>query len=188
MSLLFNKFHLTIDQVKRSKKWYDEQLSIMKRGGITPNKVLSGSGGSHVTKIVPGNLYFFSYYPKMAEKLPYYDLFPLVFPFKSVPGGFYGLNMHYLGYNERFALFKKLIEINGSKIDHTLKIKKSWGLVNQMSKYAPSAEACVKHYLYSQIKSPFVLVEPHDWTTAMMMPVERFVGASKESVWNESRK
>jgi hypothetical protein len=47
-------------------------------------------------RIITGEMYLFAYDPKTKEDLPYYDRFPLVFPFRKVKGGFYGINMHYL--------------------------------------------------------------------------------------------
>jgi hypothetical protein len=50
------------------------------------------------------------------------------------------------------------------------------------------AQPCVKHYLNDHVRSPFRRVEANDWATAMMLPVERFQGATKEQVWTESRR
>ena len=41
-------------------------------------------------------LHFFRYDPKLKAILPYYDTFPLVMPIQSAPGGFLGINFHYL--------------------------------------------------------------------------------------------
>jgi len=46
----------------------------------------------------------------------------------------------------------------------------------------------VKRYLIEQVGSPFAEVNPEFWHTAVMLPVQRFVGARKERVWTESRK
>ena len=67
------------------------------------------------------------------------------------------------------------------------KIKYSWQIVSSVSQLAP-AQACVKRYLDEQVGSPFAEVHPEFWHTAIMLPVQRFVGARKERVWTESRK
>ena len=48
------------------------------------------------TNIRPGRLYLYGYDAKLKKTLPYYDMFPIVFPFAKVAGGFMGINMHYL--------------------------------------------------------------------------------------------
>ena len=183
---LLDKFHIDINQVKKSSKWYNEQVATMKRGNITPIKLLKQGGNQVSLTIKPGSLFMFEYDPKLKDTLPYYDTFPMVFPYKPAPGGFLGLNMHYLGYAERFALFQKLLDINGKTIDENTKIKYSWAMVNSMAQLG-TAKACIKHYLNEHVASPYLKIAPTDWATCMLMPVERFVGASKEHIWKESR-
>jgi hypothetical protein len=66
-------------------------------------------------------------------------------------------------------------------------LKYSWDLISSASKFN-LAKPCVKHYLMTQVRSPFVKINSEDWTTALMLPVERFVGASSSSVWAETKK
>ncbi len=76
---------------------------------MSDSKVLSGNADQLVTKVMPGRLYMYAYDPKMKKELPYYDRFPLVFPFSKTQDGFIGLNMHYLPYPLRVGLLDKLI-------------------------------------------------------------------------------
>lgn len=184
---LLDRFRVDLTQVKNSTRWYNDQVQAMKKGQVTSNRMLRETGMKHVNRIQPGQLYFYYYDPKLKDTLPYYDTFPLVFPFKAVPGGFLGLNLHYLGYPERFALFKKLLSINGGKIHDDLKMKYTWQTVSQFASIK-GVDACIKHYLYDHVRSPFMKVQPVDWTTAMLLPVEKFVGAKKEFIWSESKK
>lgn len=185
-SNIFQEYHVGVDDVVNSRKWFLEKVADMKRGRrITPNKALA-SGGYMTTEIKPGSLYMFFYDPKLKESLPHYDTFPLVFPYKPAPGGFLGLNLHYLGYKERFVLFKKLLDINGSRISDTTKIQYSWSMINGMAQLS-NAKYCIKHYLNEHVASPFTKVAPNDWTTAMLMPVEKFVGDTKENIWSKNR-
>jgi hypothetical protein len=185
-SILLNN-RINIEDVKKSKKWYDTQVASMKGNHVTNASLMNDKGLKKSLLIEPGNLYFYYYDPKFKDTLPYYDAFPMVFPFATAPGGFLGLNLHYLGYAERFALFDKLIEINGSKITPNMKMKYSWATLSQFSQLK-GLNNCIKHYLYEHLKSPLMKVKPVDWTTAMLLPVEKFVGAKKEYVWNQSRK
>ena len=128
------------------------------------------------------------YDAKNKDTLPYWDKFPLVFPFRAVKGGFYGLNLHYLPYRLRAILMDRLLQFsNNSKFDESTKLRYSWDLISSASKFS-LAKPCVKHYLMTQVKSPFVKIHSADWTTALMLPVERFVGASASAVWAESKK
>ena len=51
-----------------------------------------------------GRLNLFGYNPKFRKTLPYYDIFPLVLPLEPIPGGFMGMNFHYLPPLLRFRL------------------------------------------------------------------------------------
>jgi hypothetical protein len=130
----------------------------------------------------------FGYDPKTKAELPYYDRFPLVFPFRKTPDGFIGLNMHYLPYALRIQLLDSLLIFANNKLfDDTTKLKYSWATIDGVSKYA-AAKPCVKQYLMSHVKTQFRQVESSNWATAMLLPVEVFVGASKQEIWTDSRK
>ena len=53
-----------------------------------PKQLLTKQSDRMVTAITVGRMYLFMYDPKMKEELPYYDRFPLIFPFRRVKGGF----------------------------------------------------------------------------------------------------
>lgn len=180
-------YHINPQDVKKSQAWFDEQVAKLSTKKITPNRLMYGDGGSTLTsRLMPGKMYFFYYSAKHQDTLPYWDQFPLVIPFTKHKDGFTGLNFHYLGYRERMLLIKELDRIMGTGFGETRKLEMVWGLVNSMSKLG-TARACVKRYLTSHVKSPYCEVPYSSWYTAMMMPVQRFVGATKEHVWSESR-
>lgn len=182
-----NQYDL-LTSVKRSTSWFNKQVSSLAQQNITPNQVLKGNTSQNTTTIQPGSLYMYAYDPKTKEDLPYYDRFPLVFPFRKTADGFYGLNMHYLPYDLRIYLLDALLTFkNNSRWDETTKLKYSWALIDGVSKYK-AAQPCVKQYLNGHVRSQFRRVSSADWATAMLLPVERFVGASKQQVWSDSRK
>lgn len=185
---VFEKNRYNIDEIsKKSRAWYQQQVLLLNRQRITPQKVLNSDAQQLRNRISPGFMYMFFYDPKLKAELPYYDRFPLVFPFRAVKGGFYGLNFHYLPYNLRIQLLDRLMTFaNNDKLDETTKIQYSWALIDGVSRFN-TAKPCVKHYLYDHVRSSFRRVESPDWATAMMLPVERFVGASINEVWNDSR-
>jgi hypothetical protein len=182
-----NKFDL-LTAVKRSKGWFEKQVASLSQQNITPNKVISGKPVDLRQSIMPGNLYMYVYDPKTKENLPYYDRFPLVFPFRKTQDGFYGLNMHYLPYEYRIKLLDELLVFkSNARWDETTKLKYSWALIDGVSRFK-AAQPCVKQYLNSHVRSQFRQIYSEDWATAMLLPVERFVGASKQQVWTESKR
>ena len=170
----------------RSLAWYQTQVKALAAAATKPNKLMQNAPDL-TTRIMPGNLYMFFYDAKLKDKLPYYDMFPLVLPFRKVPGGFYGINLHYLPYALRFKLLGSLQEY---ALDNTMsednRVRVTWATLLTMSRVAP-VKACVKHYLDGQVQSRFLNIKYPDWVTASLLPVERFVGASKQQVWQDSR-
>jgi hypothetical protein len=182
-----NQFDL-LTAVKRSRSWFDTQVRELTKQQLTPKKVLNGDVNALTKTLVPGNLYMYAYDPKTKDDLPYYDRFPLVFPFRKTADGFYGLNMHYLPYVLRMQLLDNLLAFkSNARLDETTRLKYSWAMIDGVSKFK-AAQPCVKQYLNTQVRSQFRKVDANDWATAMLLPVEQFVGASKQQVWEESRR
>ena len=185
---IFEKYRYDRDIAQKSQAWFNQQVLLLAKKRITPNQVIRSQAVKTQNNIVPGKLYMFFYDPKTKATLPYYDRFPLVFPFSFHEDGFTGLNLHYLPHKLRFALIDRLLMFkNNDKFDETTRIKYSWATIDGMSKFA-MAKPCVKRYLSNHLRSPLHTVSANNWSTAMMLPVERFVGASTAQVWADSRK
>lgn len=185
---LFERNRFDRNLSKKSKTWFEQQTLLLSKQRITPQQILKNDPSALKAQIVPGNLYMFFYDAKNKDTLEYWDRFPLVFPFRAVEGGFLGLNLHYLPYKLRATLMDRLLQFkNNDKFDETTRLRYSWSLIAGVSKFK-IAEPCVKHYLKQHVKSPFVKVDAQDWSTAMMLPVESFVGATKQKVWTESQR
>lgn len=186
---IFEKNRFNLDETsKKSRAWFKQQILLLSGKKITANKVILSNPQQLRDRVFPGFLYMFFYDPKYKDTLPYYDQFPMVFPFRTVPGGFYGLNLHYLPYHLRIQLLDNLMTfVNNTKMNETTKIKYSWQMIDGVSRFK-LAQPCVKHYLFDHVRSPFRRIESQDWATAMMLPVEQFQGATKEQVWNDSRR
>lgn len=166
-----------------ASQWIAEQVQL----AASPDKIIRTGGDRLVTKITIGRMYLFSYDPKTKEKLPYYDTFPLVFPFSRAEGGFYGINMHYLPHMLRAKLMDALLlTANNSKFDDSTKLKISYNILNNASKYR-YFKPCVKHYLNNHVQSRFLWIPSDQWNKALFLPLERFVGASTNRVHRESR-
>lgn len=182
----FEKYKYDSTIAQKSKTWFQQQALLLGNKRINEKKLFSEE--KITSKIIPGKLYMFYYDPKLKDSLPYYDRFPLVFPYQSTPSGFMGLNMHYLPHFQRIQLMTRLMQFSTNKtMDENTRIRYSWSLIAGAAKFK-MAENCIKHYLKDHVKSLFIEVPGSDWHTAMMLPVERFVGSSKNTVWGESIK
>jgi hypothetical protein len=135
-----------------------------------------------------GQMYMFTYDPKHKDTLPYYDRFPLVFPFRKVQGGFLGLNMHYLPLPYRAKLMDSLYTIsNNTLYNETTRLKLNYDLLNGASQFR-YFKPTVKHYLTDHLMSRFMYIFPAEWDVALFLPLEKFQKASKQKVWADSRK
>lgn len=138
-------------------------------------------------KIIPGCMYFYKYDPKYKNVLPFYDMFPLTFIVNATSTHFTGINFHYLPYNVRFVLYDKLVKNPITSQADVKKIRANWELLSNASKY-PEVQPAVKQYLISHVQSKFLYVPIEDMKTALMLPVEKFVGASSAKVQRNSMK
>lgn len=183
---LFDKYSYDLNMRYRSQAWFQQQVLLLSKENITPNKLIKDSASQNRAGIIPGNLYLYAYDPKTKATLPYYDRYPLVFPFRRTQDGFIGLNMHYLAYPLRIKLLDRLQQFrNNDKMDGNTKLKLSWALIDGVSRFSLAAP-CVKQYLLPHVRSQFVKINSKDWATAMLLPVERFVGSTKDAVWRDS--
>lgn len=182
-----NQYNLG-DAATKSRTWFQQQVQLLSKQTIAPQRLINSDPDRNQSRIVPGNLYLFSYDAKHQDTLPYWDMFPLVFPFSRLKDGFIGLNMHYLPYQLRIQLLDRLMEFKSNKtLNENTKLKYSWSTIAGVSRFK-LAESCVHRYLNTQIQSPLKKIDAPEWTTALMLPVERFVGAQKSTVWRNAVK
>jgi hypothetical protein len=137
-------------------------------------------------KFLMGGLYYFVYDPKGKNDLPYYDRFPLVLPLKRQSDGFIGLNIHYLPLRYRVLFMRKLMNFAiYNDEDEIKRIRITYPMLDASSKLK-EFRPCIKHYLYSHIKSRILAVEPNEWDVAMYLPVHQFKKAKPQEVWQDS--
>lgn len=173
-------------RTKESLEWFRARMKNM--NNISRQGLLKDPTLQKRQRFGAGNMYMFFYDPKHRETLPYYDAFPLTIMVGPAPGGFYGLNLHYLPPNLRAILFDNLMDItNNKRYDESTKFKLSYQMLNSVKKLKHFAP-CFKHYLTSQVDSKIVLVEPPEWEIALFMPTEQFNKSNKRSVWADSRR
>ena len=167
-----NYFDQISNQIRTGNEpfqWYRNRIRELGTPSV-PELLRSGDAGRRPAS---KSLNMFVYSPKLRNKLPYYDTFPLVLPLKNYNNGFLGLNFHYLPY----ALRARLLDAAGGDDISVSAIEN-----NRLTK------PCLKRYLYGYVKSVFRRIPDEDNLTAIMLPVQRFKKASATEVWADSRK
>lgn len=133
-----------------------------------------------------GSMLLFQYEATTSDNLPYWDKFPLVFPFHVTSTGMYGINMHYLPYAMRARLMDALMTVASGPMDNpTTKLKLTYSTLQSAAKnryFAP----CVKHYLNKGLSSNIVTIPPNEWSVALFLPLERFQKATSAQVYKDS--
>jgi hypothetical protein len=175
---------------RKSTGWFAGQVRQL-TGKITPAMAMRAASEQQnvlVNRPRIGFMYLYGYDPKTKDKLPYFDRFPLVLPFAPAEGGFMGLNLHYIPHQMRAQLLDRLLAYrNNERMNETTKIQLSYELLSNTSKLK-MFEPCVKRYLNSHVMTKFMLIPANDWFTVIMMPLERFVGATSATVHRDSVK
>jgi len=169
-----------------ARDWFRDKARSTRNAFAYPDNILKTSEGEK-PRVGPGRMLHFYYDPKTKQQLPYYDRFPLVFHAGDAKGGFYGLNLHYLPPQLRAALMDNLYDITSNKrYDETTRLRLSYDILDKASKFR-YFKPCVKRYLTSQMQSRFLYVYPSEWDIALFLPLERFQGARKTTVFKDSR-
>lgn len=176
-------------QIRSAMEAYRAYATALRRSPIQGNQFMAQEKDrlfGIVRRHHIGRMIMFFYDPKWANKLPYYDNFPLVIPIQMYDDGFLGLNLHYLPPLQRAKLLDALLSINGDTfLNERKKLLMSYQILRiyvRSGLYIP----CVKRYLYSHMRSRFFLINPEDWYISILLPTERFRKANKQRVYNES--
>ena len=168
-----------------ARDWYRNRARTTR---VAPDRLIRGDRERLTSRVMIGRMYHFFYDPKHKKTLPYYDRFPLIFPFKRVRGGFLGINLHYLPLRLRAKLMDELYTLSrDNRYDENTRLRISYNILNGAAKYK-YFKPCVKHYLTPHVKSRFLEVYAAEWDIALFLPTERFVGANKRAVHADSRK
>ena len=126
-----------------------------------------------------GMMNLFYYRPKGAEKLPYYDVFPLVIPMgRRLNDGFVGINFHYLSVPQRWLLLERLsmfqmpseLDAFDSEEGAGDVMALFWSKIRRKRGVKP----IVRRYLTKNIQSRFLKIELSEMLIALSIPMERF--------------
>ena len=132
-----------------------------------------------------GQMYLFQYSAKWKDILPYWDMWPLIFPFDYAKDGFYGINLHYLPPNARTALMIRLIKAQGGggNMNENFKLKLNYSIITSFKPAIP----CIKRYLFSQVQGKGLYgIGGEDWSYAAALPLQKFQKESAKYVWSQS--
>jgi hypothetical protein len=131
-------------------------------------------------------MYMFFYDPKLREKLPYYDAFPLIILADKAPNGFYGINLHYLPMKLRAKFLDALMDTTDSRLTETSRFNVRYDIIKSVRRLR-YFKPCYHRYLTSHVDSKIVKIDPPDWEIATFLPVHQFQKATASQVWRESR-
>ena len=126
----------------------------------------------------------FVYSPKLKDKLPYYDTFPLVLPVEEYNDGFLGINLHYLSIPMRMGLLDRLMTFsNNDKFDKSTELRVTYRRLKNIRLIKP----CLKRYLATHVRTNFRKVEADEFVVATLLPVQQFKKRGDKYVFNKSR-
>lgn len=175
---------------QKSRDWFRNKANQLR--SPVPQKIMRSDQSrlkKNVRTMDMGKMYMFFYDPKTKEDLPYFDRFPLIFPYAKTDDGFMGINLHYLPYDYRAVLMDSLYGlVNDEKYDDDTRLKMlTYERLNSAARFK-YFRPCIKRYILSHVQSRFFEVHPTEWDIALFLRTENFEKAGKRKVWSESKK
>tara|TARA_B100001250_G_C19812580_1_gene796470 strand:- start:2718 stop:3302 length:585 start_codon:yes stop_codon:yes gene_type:complete len=169
-----------------SRDWFRKKATQL--GRINRNTLMQDKDVNLQNRFGAGSMFMYFYDPKHKETLPYYDRFPLTIVTERAPGGFMGLNLHYLPPVLRAKFLDSLLDITSNKkYNEQTKFNLSMRTLKAASKFK-YFKPCLKHYLSQHVRSRFAKVQATEWEIAVFLPVQDFAKRNATYVYSESRK
>ena len=152
--------------IRKSVDWYRKNVATLS-DSITAAKLMrSGKLNGIPSK---GRLNFFFYDPKYKRVLPLYDRFPLVLPLETIPGGFIGMNFHYIRPVQRISLLNNLQRYASGGMKSTTRIDATYDCIKNVS----IGRNTNKKYLYSHVRSSCLRGDFEEAAVAGMLTVQQ---------------
>ena len=176
---IFKKLREEAKGRELSIQWYRNRIRALAPTDILRPDELIARGKVTATPNF-GIMNLFWYKPKGASKLHYYDVFPLVIPFKYHRNGFTGINFHYLSVPMRIQLLERLQgfeeEANLYRLDEFGNQREKEVLAFQWSEIIGmrGLKKTVHRYLAKYVYSNFLKIGLDDMVVASLLPIERF--------------
>ena len=153
--------------IRKSVDWYRRNVADLSNRITAAALMRSGKLNGIPSK---GRLNFFFYDPKYKQVLPLYDRFPLVLPLETIPGGFMGLNFHYIRPVQRVNLLNNLQRFATGGMKASTRIDATYDGIKNVS----ITRNMIKKYLYGHVRSSFLRVDFDEAALAVMLPVQQF--------------
>ena len=154
--------------VRKSSAWYRNAVSQI-ADRVSARRLMSQGRLNGRPSI--GRLNMFFYDPKYKKTLPYYDTFPLVLPIESIPGGFAGINFHYLRPGARFTLLERLQRF---AVRNEVSSRNRFDVSYDRVKKIPLVKNTIKKYLYNHVRSNFLRIDYDKAALSVYLPVAQF--------------
>ena len=171
IQLLNSSAKVLAEAAKKAIDWFKEKIAqLIKKLKGDQNRVFT-----KVTSPEIGKMYMYVYDPKYKNVLPFYDMYPLVFPIEFYNDGFLGINLHYLPPMARAALLTSLKRLsNNNNYDDTTRLNISYQTLKAYAIKFNGVENCIKRYLFAHVRSGFNQVSSSDWDKAVLLPLQRW--------------
>ena len=153
--------------IRKSVDWYRKNVADLNNRVTAAALMRSGKLNGIPSR---GRLNFFFYDPKYKKVLPLYDRFPLVLPIETTPGGFMGLNFHYIRPVQRISLLNNLQRYASGGMKPSTRIDATYDGIKNVR----IARNTIKKYLYGHVRSSFLRVDFDEAALAVMLPVQQF--------------
>ena len=153
--------------IRKSVDWYRKNVADLSNRITAAALMRSGKLNGIPSR---GRLNFFFYDPKYKQVLPLYDRFPLVLPLETIPGGFMGLNFHYIRPVQRVSLLNNLQRFATGGMKPSTRIDATYDGIKGVS----ITKNMIKKYLYGHVRSSFLRVDFDEAALAVMLPVQQF--------------
>lgn len=163
-------------------EWFTTKLTSPKNmnTSVARNKLLNAeTRWTDNDSTFVGGLFFFKYNAKTKDKLPVWDKFPMAMIIDRYTDGFLALNMHYLPKGRRAALIGIVNKFKGdNKMSNVVKAQaKNWQYMKNSSGGVATGYMgkTVKRYLFTNVRSQFIRIDPDEYDKAIQLPLEEWV-------------
>jgi len=171
---------------KEANKWFEKKAKAL--GPIPASKMLKDDRLTMKAKPLIGDMIMYTYNPKLRATLPYYDIFPLTILVGPAPGGFFGINLHYLPPKIRAIFLDNLNDVaTNQKFNKTTRFRITYNILKSAAKYK-YFRPCFKHYLSRHINSKIMKVDASEWNVAIFLETQTFRKKSKSFIWTQGRR
>tara|TARA_R110001599_G_C12167848_1_gene652893 strand:- start:680 stop:1330 length:651 start_codon:yes stop_codon:yes gene_type:complete len=151
--------------------WFNEKVKELISISESPSELLT-KWERRANKVQLYRFNMFFYDAKTKKTLPYFDMFPLVFPLRRLGNSFTGINAHYLppSFKEDFFNIYNKFALN-DEFDETTLYRMTWSKISRFKIMRP----LIRQYSLSNIKSRFLVLNADEVPTALALPLARLV-------------